>query len=209
MRPTPAIPADSALPLPHARHFHRRRQVAGVDLRGIDVAHFNDVLHELNPDAPHVDSDAIASVSRWLVALSAAQADAMLQARLGRLEQLPQLLADADWHVESAIRQRIERLLAYVVGDGDLIPDDTPFVGKLDDAMLVELAWPALAEELEDYRDFCGFREESGQLYADHPSPEDWLQTRLEEGALREQLHRAHERRYTEYGPLGEVFHVS
>ena len=33
---------------------------------------------------------------------------------------------------------------------------------KWDDALLLELAWPMLAEDVDDYRDFCHFRDEAG-----------------------------------------------
>ncbi len=208
MRPHTALPADTALPLPHARPQHRRHQVAGVDLRGLDVTHFNNVLHELNPDAPHLDSDAVASVARWLAALPEPQAEAMLQARLGRRAELRELSNDGDWQVDPATRQRIDKLLDYVATSADLIPDELPFIGYLDDALLVELAWPAVADELDDFRDFCRFRDESGHLYRGHPDRDDWLRTRLEEGALWEQLHRVRERRYAEFGLPREGLHV-
>lgn len=208
MRHSPPIPAETALPLPQARPLHRRRHVAGAELAGLDVAHFNDVLHEINPDAPHLDADAIASAARWLASLPAAQAEAMLRARLGRADELGAMLADPDWQVEPAMRVRIGRLLDYIGDTEGLIPDRLPFVGRLDDALLVELAWPALADELDDFRDFLRFREESGHLYGGHPDRDDWLQTRLEEGALWEQLHRVRDRRYADYGPPREGLHV-
>ncbi|HEX5755190.1 MAG TPA: hypothetical protein VFY12_02390 [Arenimonas sp.] len=188
--------------------MHRRRHVAGNELGSIDVVHFNDVLHEINPDAPHLDADAIASAARWLASLPGGQAEATLRARLGRIDELHRLLCDLDWQVDAAMHQRIGRLLDYVDDDGGMIPDRLPFVGQLDDALLVELAWPALADEVEDFRDFCRFRDESGHLYGGHPTRDDWLRTRLEEGALWEQLHRVRDRRYSEYGPPREGLHV-
>ena len=89
-------------------------------------------------------------------------------------------------------------MLAYVEQARDLIPDEQPLVGRLDDALLVELAWPMVAEELEDFRDFCRFRDESGG----HPDREQWLAARLEEGALWEQMHRVRAQHYVDYGPL-------
>lgn len=208
MRPIPPMPAESPLPMPRARTMHRRRHVAGSDLDVVDMVHFNDVLHEINPDAPHVDADAIASAARWLASLPHAQAEATLHTRLRRIDDLHRLLEDLDWQVDAASRQRIRQLLDYVEDDDGLIPNRAPFVGRLDDALLIELAWAALADEVEDFRDFCRFREESGHLFGGHPTSEDWLRTRLEEGALWEQLHRVRDRRYGDYGPLRDGLHV-
>lgn len=202
MRHTPPLPAAEALPL-HAAHHAAAGQATGpLALDGKAIADYNALLHELHPDAPHVDADAVNSVARWLMALPTPQAEALLQARLGRLQELRDLAIDRDWAVEPALAKRIYRLLDYVAQTRDLIPDDLPLVGQLDDALLVELAWPMVAEELEDFRDFCRFREESGAHFGGHPSRDDWLTTRLEEGALWEQLHRVRHQHYVDYGPL-------
>ncbi len=195
MRHPAPLPADTALPLRNARP-----PIGGNPLRlpHSAIAEFNSLLHELHPDAPHVDTDALASVARWLLDLPPAQAEALLQARLGRLQELRALAVDRDWILEPALAQRIARLLDYVDQPRDLIPDEQPRVGRLDDALLVELAWPMVAEELEDFRDFCRFREESGG----HPGREQWLAARLEEGALWEQMHRVRHHAYVDYGPL-------
>lgn len=195
MRHDAPVPAGPPLPLP--RVPVNARFPSPVSLDPAAIADFNDLLHELHPDAPHVDAGALASVARWLVELPPGESEALLQARLGRLEELRQLAEDADWSVEPALARRIRRLLAYVSRARDLIPDDVPRVGQLDDALLVELAWPMVAEELEDYRDFRRFREEAGG----HPDREQWLRARLEEGALWEQLHRVRQHPYVEHDP--------
>jgi hypothetical protein len=38
--------------------------------------------------------------------------------------------------------------------------------------------------------------------YGGHPSRDDWLAARLQEGALWEQLHRVRSQRYVDYGPM-------
>jgi uncharacterized membrane protein YkvA (DUF1232 family) len=202
MRHEPPLPAGTPLPLPRLARHDGPAFAGPVPLAPRAIAEFNDLLHELHPDAPHVDADAVASVARWLMELPPDQGEALLQARLGRLAELQALVADPDWAVEPALARRIGRMLAYVERVRDLIPDDTPRVGRLDDALLVELAWPMVAEELEDYRDFQRFRDESGDAFGGHPTRDNWLQSRLEEGALWEQLHRVRHQHYVDYGPL-------
>ena len=195
MRPNVPTPAGHALPL---RRANAARGPDPVPLPAVAIAEFNDLLHDLHPDAPHVDADALAGMSRWLLSLPAEEGEALLQARLGRVAELRAFAADPDWPLEPALARRLHRLLDYVALDRDLIPDDTPRLGRLDDALLVELAWPMLADELEDWRDYCRFREENGG----HPGHEQWLRARLEEGALWEQLHRVRHQPYVDYGPL-------
>jgi hypothetical protein len=199
MRHQTPLPAGEALPLRTAPPVSGPGPVA---LTSAAIADFNALLHELHPDAPHVDMPALESVARWLLDLPPAQAEALLQARLGRLQELRALADDLDWGIDAPLAMRIGRLLDYVEQTRDLIPDDQPLVGRLDDALLVELAWPMVAEELEDFRDFCRFRSESGAVFGGHPRREDWLSTRLQEGALWEQMHRVRHQHYVDYGPL-------
>ncbi|KAA2286259.1 hypothetical protein [Arenimonas fontis] len=195
MRHDAPLPAGQALPL---RGAPAGPGATPVPLAPAAIAAFNDLLHELHPDAPHVDQAALASMARWLDGLPVHEAEALLQARLGRLEELRRMCEDPDWQLEPALARRIRRLLDYVEQTRDLIPDDLPRLGRLDDALLVELAWPMIADELEDFRDFCRFRDENGG----HADRERWLRTRLEEGALWEQLHRVRNQHYVDYGPL-------
>lgn len=208
MRHAAPLPAVSPLPLPHARLQHRRHHIGDFALDAEAIEQFNLQLHELNPDAPHIDADAVASVARWLSAQPADEAASLLQARLGRTPELRAMMVDGDWSMEPTTRRAIEHLLDYIEESEDLIPDRMPLVGRLDDALMMELAWPAIADELDDYRDFCQFRIESRGVYRGHPSREDWLLTRTQEGALWEHMHRVRERYYVDPGPSDDVLRV-
>ena len=87
--------------------------------------------------------------------------------------------------------------------DDDLIPDGEPLLGRLDDVLLIELAWPAFAEESEDYRDFCDYRDH------EHPGGDaarkraTWLRDRLDELALWQHRVRVHEMHYVD-APFGD-----
>ncbi|MFT3806782.1 hypothetical protein [Arenimonas sp.] len=206
MRQNAPSPAGSSLPLPNARETHRRHVAGPFELSPVAMERFNNFLHELHADAPHVDADAIASLARWLQSQPLDERQRLLDARLDRLPELEALLADEDWTLDDAQKQRIARLLDYVRENDDLIPDDVPWYGRLDDALLVELVWPMLAEELADYQDFNRYRSENR---GDRPAgTQDWLTMRLEEGALWAQLHRVRERHYVDFGPPDALFHV-
>ena len=40
----------------------------------------------------------------------------------------------------------------------DIIPDDIPGIGMLDDAVMIELVFRELRHEIEAYEDFCAWR---------------------------------------------------
>ena len=209
MRHPAPTPTDSPLPLQAARSQHRRRNAGPIQLDAVDIDAFNRLVHSLYPDAPHIDADAIASMARWLEAQPPSQRDFLLRSRLGRLAELDAMRRDTAWPVDPAQVRRIDAILAYVDREDDLIPDRVPVLGNLDDALLLELAWPMLAEDVDDYRDFCRFRSDVGDALGRPVNQVDWMRTRSEEGALWEQLHRVHGQAYADHRAPSAVFRVS
>jgi uncharacterized membrane protein YkvA (DUF1232 family) len=208
MRHPAPTPADTRLPLLPARALHRRRNAGPVHLDAIDIDAFNLLVHSLYPDAPHVDADAVASMARWLAAQPAAQRSSLLRSRLGRLAELETMRRDTAWPLEPAQARCIDAILDYVAREDDLIPDTVPVFGNLDDALLLELAWPMLAEDVDDYRDFCRFRDDVGETLGRPVNQSDWMRTRAEEGALWEHMHRVHAQAYVEHAAPASMFHV-
>ena len=204
MRRPAATPTSSPMPL---RTFAGEPPVdtATVALDGPALARFNDLLHDIHPDAPHLDRARLEGLAQWLLDLSPAQARRELHQRLARLRELRRMAEDVDWDTDVAQRARLLKLLRYVVERDDLIPDRTPRIGRLDDALLVELAWPAFADELEDYLDFCRFRHEQHPRGAPPLKRSAWMRMRAQEGALWQQMQRVHQFRYAELGPEREM----
>jgi uncharacterized membrane protein YkvA (DUF1232 family) len=148
------------LPLPPQYSNSRRQRIAGVYLSEAAIEEFNGILHAVNDDAPRVEADQVISLGRWLQSLPAKTAQATLHQRIARVERLRRMLLDGDWGVSPEFSQRARQLIDYVGRPDDLIHDETPIVGHLDDALLIELGWPALAGEARDYLDYCRFRRE-------------------------------------------------
>ncbi|MCY7355631.1 MAG: hypothetical protein LH470_11270 [Lysobacter sp.] len=117
------------------------------------VVDFNALLHELHPDVVHVDSKRLDALADWLLRLPEDDARQVLDRRLTRLQQLRAVLDDTDWDADPATRARLAKLFAYLDNHDDLIPDSTTRLGRLDDVLLAELAWPAFADEADDYAD--------------------------------------------------------
>lgn len=182
MRLSAPTPTDDPLPLAHAREDSA--PLADLSLRGAAVAQFDALLHELNPDAVRVDPERVQALCVWLATLPPHAAQNVLDRRLRRIEELRAMLDDSDWDANESIRVRLRKLFDYIDLDDDLIPDRQPLLGKLDDVLLIELAWPAFVTEAEDYHDFTEYRSE------EHPSGNGseqraaWIRDRLAEIAL-------------------------
>lgn len=93
--------------------------------------------------------------------------------RIEQLGPLTAMLKDADWRLAGEDRKRVLDALAYFADPDDLIPDSTPGIGYIDDAIMIELVANALAPELEAYDDFVAHREELAAGAEDLPSLDD------------------------------------
>lgn len=206
MRAYPPIPTDA--PLPMAIFFADPDQIPpGPTLRPEAIARFDALLHELNPDAVRVESIRIRSLCAWLASLPPETAQDMLNRRLRRLEELRGMLNDDAWDADAALRERLRKLFAYVDQADDLIADGEPLIGKLDDVLLIELAWPAFAIEAEDYRDFCAYRADEHPPGDGGEQRQAWIRDRLAEIALLEHHQRVSDGRYIDRG-RPEMFHI-
>jgi uncharacterized membrane protein YkvA (DUF1232 family) len=85
---------------------------------------------------------------------------AFVSERLQSLDTLTRMLEDADWQMKGPHRARVLQALAYFAEPGDLVPDQIPGLGLLDDAIMVELVVQELGPELETYAEFCAEREQ-------------------------------------------------
>ena len=98
-------------------------------------------------------------------------------------------------------------LLSYFEHDG-LIPNHVPVLGRLDDVLLLELAWPAIASEVDDYLDFRDYRS-SAQPDGDGPTRRGaWVRERLTELAWLQQRQRIGDSHYAPDGRTSEGFRV-
>lgn len=203
-----AIPAETPLPWDDRPDHANRDRIGGLQLDASAVARFDRLLHDIHPEARHVDPDRIASLGRWLQDLPVADARAVLNERLGRIEQLRAMLDDADWDHRDDACLRVRKLLAYLDQDTDLIPDAIPLLGLLDDVILLELAWPAVATEADDYRDFCRFRAAAQPAGNGAQRREAWIRARLEALALFQHHARVNDSRYVQSGQPDRPFRV-
>lgn len=196
------------LALPQAHAQSRRQEISGLRLADAAMLTFNFRLRDVSQTAPSVDADQISSLARWLQDLPSETAEATINLRLARAESLRRMLDDPDWTLPAGMAERGRRLLDYICHIDDLIPDDVPVIGHLDDALLVELSWPEFAGEIQDYLHYCGFRSRQALRGSAGERRSAWESACLAEaGAL---LHRqqVRERGYARPLPISQTFRV-
>jgi uncharacterized membrane protein YkvA (DUF1232 family) len=120
-----------------------------------------------------------------------------IRERMSRLETMIGMVVDAGWGLEDDDRARVVQALAYFSEPEDLIPDDIPGLGFLDDAIVIEMVNQELKHEIQAYRDFCVFRSAEASRVGEEAMDlgrSDWLEER------RKQLHSRMRRRRSRKG---------
>jgi Protein of unknown function (DUF1232) len=131
-----------------------------IELSDRDLRHFRRELRRAREAVEIADDEEILGAAADLMqALRRTELPDFVAARLGKLGTLHAMLTDADWTLEEQERGPVLAALAYVCDPEDLIPDDTPGIGLLDDAVMIELVCRELRHEVEAYEDFCRYRD--------------------------------------------------
>ena len=156
-----------------------------------DLDHFRAVLAKSAEHAAGQPPEKIIEAARGVLAQSRqGELPGFIGERLGQLEDLLAMLVDEGWSLPEEDRQRVLSALVYFADPDDVIPDEVPVLGFLDDAIMIELCGEALAPELEAYAEFCEFRDQQARTRGVDPAQvghAEWLEAKRQ--ALQERMH--------------------
>lgn len=80
--------------------------------------------------------------------------------RIPQLESFISMLTDDEWQLPEADRERLLATFVYFADPEDILADDIPVIGYLDDVIIIELVVRELLHVRVAYDDFCQFRDE-------------------------------------------------
>lgn len=112
--------------------------------------------------------------------------------RIPELESLIDMLTDKEWKLPKADRERLLATFVYFADPEDILPDEIPVIGYLDDVIMIELVARELHHVREAYDDFGAFRRDFDKTQDQNVDPvirRDRLDRR------RQQLHQRMRRR--------------
>ncbi len=165
-----------------------------IDIQDVQVQRFNALAQSLNAEMPSLSADQLAGVARRVLRTAAMGGDSpFIRSRLRRAAEMRAMRADTAWRLSEDFQLRIGNLLDYVDDPLGLIPDKTPVIGLLDDALLVDIAMDVLRDELDGYAEFRRYLE--AEAIARHVpvvdlgiSRDEWQIAREDELRLEKQL---------------------
>ena len=165
------------------------------ELNDDDLKHFRLIMDESRKAARRLaPEDIVAAAEDLLADAPASGAPSFILERLEQLRLMIQMLSDIEWRLPHQDASRVLSALAYFAEPEDLIPDNIPGLGFLDDAIMIELVVRDLRHEVEAYQDFREYRK---RIAADGDSSktsrEQWLDARRKE--LQDRMHRRRKRR--------------
>jgi uncharacterized membrane protein YkvA (DUF1232 family) len=131
-----------------------------IELSDRDLRHFRRELKRAHEAVRSADDEEIlAAAADFVATLHQTELPDFITERLQKLRVLQAMLTDADWPLREAERQPVLAALAYVCDPEDIIPDDIPGIGLLDDAVMIELVFRELRHQIEAYEEFRAYRQ--------------------------------------------------
>ncbi len=130
------------------------------DLDDNDLKHFRPIMRDARTTVTRkTPEDIIAASEELLRTIGDDCTPGFILARLEKLKMMIRMISDVDWRLPHKDTERVLSALAYFAEPDDIIPDQIPGLGFLDDAIMIELVVRELRHEIDAYDDFCEFRE--------------------------------------------------
>ena len=156
-----------------------------IELEDKDLKYFRNAMRQAQSSAKQTpEASIIRDATAMIDTARANKVPAFVEARIAKLASLIDMLADEEWALAPADRKNVVAALAYFADPHDLIPDNVPVLGYIDDAIMIELVVKELKPIIDAFEDFMQYkREEKSRNRNPDISREEWLEVK------RQQLH--------------------
>lgn len=153
------------------------------DLEDTDLRYFRKLMKQARDSAAKAtEAEVVKQAADVIEEIKSASVPAFVRTRIERLQSLVEMLQDEEWQLAAKERSNVLAALKYFADPTDLIPDDVPVLGYIDDAIMVELVVKELQHEIEAYDDFCRYsREEASRNRNPNISRQEYMNIKRRE----------------------------
>ena len=171
-----------------------------IELGDADLQHFIDAMKTAQQEAKNLSPREITdAASKLLVDGKESKLPGFIAERLGKLDSMIAMVNDQGFALPEEDCQRVLACLTYFANPKDLIPDNVPVLGFLDDAIMIELVTRELQHEVEAYDDFVVYRNDEAARRGVDPSTLKTERVEWAEARRVELLNRMKSRRLQSY----------
>ena len=158
------------------------------ELTDRDLHYFREALRNSREAVRHAEESEIIDAIRHVLddIRSNEPLPDFVASRIPQLETLISMLSDDEWQLPEDERERLLATFVYFGDPEDILPDDIPVIGYLDDVIILELVALELVHVREAYDDFCEFRDDYD---SEHGEDGDALLRRDRLDKQRQKLH--------------------
>lgn len=156
-----------------------------IEITDQDLPFFMDAMKRAEQRAAGKSAQQILDdAAKTFAGSQARQMPEFVRSRLAGVENLIAMAADEGWGLAPEDKSRVVSALTYFSDPEDLIPDNVPVLGFLDDAIMIEVVQGVLKPEIDAYGDFCAYRSQEAAARgtdAARLGREEWLEDRRAE----------------------------
>ena len=171
-----------------------------IELGDADLKHFIDSMHNAQEEAKHLSPKQVTdAAAQLLVEGHQVKLPNFIAERLSKLDSMISMVNDQGFALPEEDRQRVLACLTYFANPKDIIPDNVPVLGFLDDAIMIELCVTELKHEVEAYEDFIVYRNDEARRRGVDPATLKTERVEWAEARRVELLSRMKSRRMSSY----------
>lgn len=171
-----------------------------ITLSDDDLKLFVDSIKSAHKKAENLDAVSIIATARKLLEDTGSKSlPDFIAIRLKHIDTMVTMVEDAGFGLPEEDRNNVLAALTYFASPDDIVPDNVPVLGFLDDAIMIELCVRELKHEIEAYRDFRNWRDNEASRHS--ASPAELMLNRVDWAEARrvETIERMHRRRSESY----------
>jgi uncharacterized membrane protein YkvA (DUF1232 family) len=126
-----------------------------VDIDDQVKEHFNKFIEKHGTD---VDPNDLVQAKKEIAEIRAKGADGYILNQINNLEAMMCMVEDKVWKIKKNNMEKINATIKYFVDDDDVIPDNIPGIGYLDDCIIIDNTMDEVCDELVEFEDFSRTR---------------------------------------------------